>query len=98
MQRVESVLELQRVVPALLAHRFLEIRAESRRDIGGDGDAPHPAHRVEPQCHVVIARQLDELLPAGEALCGNTAEIPGRVFDSEDPWMPRYLGERVDRD
>ena len=45
---------------AIIARRAgrLEIGAQPRRDVGGDRDAARPAHRVERQRHVVVARQL----------------------------------------
>ena len=43
MQGVKPVLQLQRLRPIAGQARLLERRAQARRDIGSDGNAPHPA-------------------------------------------------------
>src|SRR3954462_7165400 len=101
MERIQAVLKLQRLVPATFAHYLLEIRAESWRDIGRDGDAADASHCVEAQRHVVIAAELQEILAASEALRRDPREVPSGILDSDDlgvlcdprEGFDRYVGD-----
>ena len=97
-ERIKPVLERQRVVPASFAQGLLEIGAQSRRDVGADRDTPDPAHRGETERGLVIPAELDEFLPAGEALGGDSAKVAGGVLDPDHRGQPRHFGERLDAD
>ena len=96
MERIKLVLKVERVSPTALAHGLLEVRAQPGSDVGGHRNAPDPAHGIEAERHVVIARQLDEFLTAGETLGADPGKVPGGVLDCDDTRMFCDLGKGFD--
>jgi hypothetical protein len=61
MQRHEPIMDRECGSKIAGKGRFLELRAQPRRDIGRHRNASYPAMGVEGERGSILARQLDEL-------------------------------------
>ncbi len=80
----QLVLQFQRagIVPRQCG--VLEFGAELRRDIGGDRNAAMPAVGVIAKGRGILARKLDEIRAAGDALLRNAGDVAGCVLHPRD--------------
>ena len=85
MQREQTVVQLPRLLELVRRDSLVELRAQLRRDIGGNRDAAAPACRRVRQPQLVIARQLAELAPDTHAVIGHARQVAARVLDGDDP-------------
>ncbi|MPL67290.1 hypothetical protein SDC9_12981 [bioreactor metagenome] len=97
MQRHQLVLILHRRHVIARQCRRLHLGAELRRDVRGDRDAADAAHGVEAERRRILARELDEIGPAGQALLRHAAEVAGRVLDADDARQFRQLAHGLGR-
>ena len=83
-QREETVLQGDGVGDAAFAPGDVDVGAEARGDVGGDGDAAVAAGGEEAQDGVVFAGELDEVAAAGGACVERAREVCCRVLDADD--------------
>lgn len=86
-QRHQAVLILKRLGVITGKHCRLKLGTKARRDIGGDRNAADAAMGVKAERRAILARQLDKILAAGNALFGNPIEFAGRILDADDILM-----------
>ena len=97
MQRHQPVLRLQRLAVIPGQAGLLHVRHHPRRHVRGDRDHAHAALRVEPVRRGVLARDLHELLAAGDPLVAHAGQVAGRVLHPDDPRQLGQLAHRLGR-
>ncbi len=96
-ERHEAVLHLQGRRVIALEAGILHLRAQARRDIGGDRNAAMAAMRHEAESRRVLAGELDEIRAHGVPLLADAGDVGGRILHADDVLQLVEPRHRIDR-